>query len=338
MIYSFNTDRSGQRWTDDDLRVLAEVIQRDVEAFEREREKAPETGRTNGSSWWSYSFFSPSDETVAEVAKLLRRPPGAIKTKMLQMSDEFYVDHGHLEKANRAWQRMGRATKKQFVEHQLESIQELSIPSMRIELRMEAQEIPSPDQFSERKFVDEAVRTAKREAQEQALAFLEAHAEQADNNLNRRIKALKRQLGIRQTAEEMRAATRERVRQHRQRKQAQNPVWETSETSSDRTEREMKNVARSEKSGKPVNRQLPRTGKETVGWNIPTLDNQDACAPIKDTAFQGFEEGEEDEGGFSGKSDLHRPAEFQGDQERAQTGKTITCGKAPIAAQRAGTG
>jgi len=39
---------------------------------------------------------------------------------MFSMSDEFYVDLGHLEKANSAWQRMGRATKRNFVEDRLD--------------------------------------------------------------------------------------------------------------------------------------------------------------------------------------------------------------------------
>ena len=220
MIYSFNTDRSGQRWTDDDKRVLAASIQRDIEAMEREKGKDPETARTVGVHWWSSSFFDPSDKTVAEVAKLLRRPPGAIRTKMLSMSDKYFVDNGHLEKANRAWQRMGHATKKEFVEHRLKSEQELLVEEIKGELGLYPQKVQSPDQFDEKKFVDDAIWSAKRKAQKHALAILETHSDDADDDLKRRIKSLKRQLGIQQTAEEIRAATRERVRQHRDRKRA----------------------------------------------------------------------------------------------------------------------
>ena len=57
-----------------------------------------------------------------------------------------------------------------------------------------------PDQFDEKYLVDDAKWQAKRQAQEQAFTILEAHSEQADDNLLRRIKTLKRQLGIQQTA------------------------------------------------------------------------------------------------------------------------------------------
>jgi len=53
--------------------------------------------------------------------------------------------------------------------------------------------------ISSKKIVDHAILQAKRQAQ--AFASLEAHSEQADDNLLRRIQTLKRQLGIQQTAE-----------------------------------------------------------------------------------------------------------------------------------------
>jgi len=61
---------------------------------------------------------------------------------------------------------------------------------------LEPQELQPPDQFDEKYFVDDAIW----QAQEQAFTILEAHSEQPDDNLFRRIKTLKRQLGIQQTA------------------------------------------------------------------------------------------------------------------------------------------
>ena len=54
------------------------------------------------------------------VRKRKQDPVKVELTTMFSMSDEFYVDHGHLEKANSAWQRMGRATKRNFVEDRLD--------------------------------------------------------------------------------------------------------------------------------------------------------------------------------------------------------------------------
>jgi len=218
MMYPFNTDRSGHQWTDDDMSIIAGAIKRDIEALGHGKDALK--GKSSGSRWWSYSFLDPSDDTVAEVAKQLRRPPGAIRSMMLSMFDEYCVDHGHLENANRIWEKMGYATRKEFIDRKLESIGELLAPAQRGQIALNAGEIPGPDQFDEKKFVDDQVWKARREAQEQALAILEIHSEQADETLKRRINTLKRQLGIRPTPEEIRAATRERVRQHRERKRA----------------------------------------------------------------------------------------------------------------------
>ncbi len=214
---SFDTDRSGYEWTDRDLKVLERATRRDIEALEREKGMDPGTARTAGGYWWSWPYFEPTEKTVMEVAKQLRRPPGSIRAKMLQMSDEFFVDPTELKRADRAWQKMSSATKREFVVHKLKSNRELLTTTLARFPFGDARKVPPPDQFNEKKFVEDAVWKARREAREQALEILDAHLDEADDDLKRRIKSLKRQLGIQQTAEEIRAATRERVRQHRER-------------------------------------------------------------------------------------------------------------------------
>jgi len=83
----------------------------------------------------------------------------------------------------------------------------------------------------EDELVDEAVQDATRDALEQALSYLEGALEQVEADdtmdwtmlvaiLHGRIRSVKRRLGIGPTKDEVRAQTRERVRQHRERKRA----------------------------------------------------------------------------------------------------------------------
>ena len=218
MTYLFDTDRSGQDWTNKDLKILEQATRRDIEALEREMGMDPKAARTAGGHWWTWPYFEPSEKMVMEVAKRLRRPPGSIRAKMLQMSDEFFVDPVQFKKVDRVWQNISRATKREFVQRKLNSNHDMLIESLASLRLVDARKTPPPDQFDEKKFIEEAVWKAKREARVEALAILEAHSGGADANVRRRIRSLKRQLGIQQTAQEIRAATRERVRLHRVRK------------------------------------------------------------------------------------------------------------------------
>jgi hypothetical protein len=217
MAYTFNTDRSGRDWTQKDLTILEQATRRDIETLESQNGMDPAAARTDGGHWWSWPFFEPTEKTVLEVAKKLKRPPGSIRAKMLQLSDEFFVDPAQLKKANRTWQTMSRAAKREFVQHKLKSNSDMLKASVANIPKLDVRKLSPPDQFDEKKFVEDAVWRARREAREQALAILEAHSGPADDDLKRRIRSLKRQLGIQQTVEEKRAATRERVRQHRER-------------------------------------------------------------------------------------------------------------------------
>ena len=121
MTYSFDTDRSGHEWTDKDLKVLEHATRRDIERLEREMGMDPNAARTSGGHWWTWPYFEPSEKMVLDVAKRLRRPPGSIRAKMLQISDEFFVDPVQLKKVDRVWQNISRATKREFVQHKLNS-------------------------------------------------------------------------------------------------------------------------------------------------------------------------------------------------------------------------
>ncbi len=113
MKYSFDTDRSGHEWTDKDLKVLEQATRRDIETLEREMGMDPNAARTAGGHWWTWPYFEPSEKMVMEMAKRLRRPPGSIRAKMLQMSDEFFVDPIQFKKVDRVWQNISRATKRE---------------------------------------------------------------------------------------------------------------------------------------------------------------------------------------------------------------------------------